>query len=151
MKNKRCINEISFPVERNKISFFTIYKLYFFHLQKVLFLHWSTNSRANRGGSVVNCSIYRQLNTHTIINKQKQKQSQKKGWESVIFPTRKALFLFFSFLPFSLFHFFFFAFLSFTRLIICQSNFILLCLFGRHRRSHHAGEACLIMPRAIWF
>ena len=72
-----------------------------FHLQKLLLLHRSSNSRANWGGSVVNYSIYRHQfkNTHTITNK-KQKKQKKKGWESVIFPTRKAFFLFF---PFSLF------------------------------------------------
>ena len=41
-------------------------------------------------------------------------------------------------------------FFLFVRLIICPSSFLQLCLFGRHRPSHHCGEACLIAPRAIW-
>ena len=66
-------------------------------------------------------------------------ENKERGWESVVC-------LFFIRKTFTIVLFF-----SFVRLIICPSNFLLPCLFGRHLRSHHGGEARLIMPRAIWF
>ena len=57
-------------------------------LHKIFLLHWSANSRANRGGSVVNCSIYKQLNTHTIT---KKNNKIKEGIGGHCFPYKKGI------------------------------------------------------------
>ena len=123
-------------------------ELYFSIYKNCCFCTDPQIAELRRGGLVVNCSIYRQPNTHTITNKNK---TEEEGMGERYFSYKKSNVPFFLFSLFFLFHFFPFALLSFARLIICPSSFLLLCLFGRYRRSHHAGEARLVMPRAIWF